>query len=116
MTTRTKTELAQNVGLHLNLIDAEGSLESRDHDYIVKRYLDLWAEFEDDKMAYWDADAIPAVVFEALTQIMALSVGPAFGRRVTVRDLDDGLNTFRRRIRRHTRVRSADLPAETESF
>jgi hypothetical protein len=116
MTTRTPTELAKNVLLHLNICDAQSSPSAADNDYLIARYRDIYEELSEDHIAYWPADEIPRVVFEPLTQYMALCVSKPFGVSVAASEMEEGLRIFRRRLRRHTHRRSAELPATFEDF
>lgn len=116
MTTRTTTELATNVLLHLGIIPSGATPAAVDSNYVVARYLDLYEELRDDGMAYWTSTAIPRVVFEPLTQLMALTVSTPFGFDVTPQALEDGIAIFKRRLRRHTHKRSAEISVEVDDF
>ena len=117
MATRTKTQLATAVLQHLGVAGAEGNVSATDAAYVSARYEDLWEEMNDDNaMAYWDRDEIPSVVFEALTHLVAISVASAFGFQSNVREIDEEMRVCKRRIRRHTQVKGAELPSPFEDF
>lgn len=116
MTTRTTQELAVNVLLAMNIIAAEETPSAADSNYVIARYGDLFEEMMVNDEFYWDETSIPAAVFEPLTQMMCLIVGPAFGRTVSVGDMDEGLRILRRRLRRTVNVKSAEVPTESSSY
>jgi len=115
-TTRTTAELAANVLLALNIIAAEEQPSSRDSQYVIKRYQDLYDEMMVNDEFYWSQSDIPAAVFEPLTQMMALIVMPAFGKLVDPQTMDEGLRILRRRLRRTVNVKSDELPTYAEDF
>ena len=116
MTTRTQRSLAENVLRSLALIDATESPSADDNDYIVARYNDILAEMAEDNLAYWPADAIPLVIFEPLTLFVALSVSMAFGIPMNGQNLEQGRMILQRRIRRHTQLRTAQMPVLVDDF
>ena len=116
MANRTTTQLARNVLLHLGVVAAEDQPSAADLQFVTDRYTDIHAELTGDGMAYWPVSAIPANVFEPLTQLVALSVSGPFGKMVAPRALEDGMDIFKRRLRRRTHTRPAELPVEFEDF
>lgn len=118
MATRTPTELAANVLLHLGVVASDATPSAADSSYVIKRYQDLYEELADpdEHIVYWDQDAIPRVVFEPLTQLVALTVSTPFGFPVTPQQLEAGIEIFKRRLRRHTHKRPAELPVEVDDF
>ena len=118
MATRTPTELANNVLLHLGVVASDATPSAADSSYVIKRYQDLYEELADpdEQIAYWDQDEIPRVVFESLTQLVALTVSNPFGFPVSPQQLEAGIEIFKRRLRRHTHKRPAELPVEVEDF
>lgn len=116
MTTRTKVELGTNVMRALGLVNAGESPSAADLSYVSGRYEDLLAELVDDDLAYWSSDAIPSVIFEPLTQLVALSVGEAFGLPAMVENLEEGRRVLKRRLRRHTSKKSSGVAIEFEDF
>lgn len=117
MATRTKIQLALAVLQHLAVVGAEGNMAAADADYVSRRYEDLWEEMTDDNsMAYWDRDDIPSVVFEPLIHLVAISVASAFGKPSNVKMIDEEMRICKRRIRRHTGVKTAELPSTFEDF
>lgn len=116
MTTRTQRSLAENVLRALGLLDALDSPSAEDSSYVVARYNDILAEMSEDNLAYWPADVIPLVVFEPLTLLVALSVSPAYGKPMTIENLEQARMAVKRRIRRHTQLRSAQMPVLIDDF
>lgn len=116
MATRTATELAANVLLSWGLISADETPSAADSSMIVKRYNNILEELADDNLAYWDADKIPTIIFEPLTEIMAIVVARAFGKPVSAADMEAGMEIFKRRLRRHAHVLSSGLPTRVENF
>jgi len=122
-TTRTPLELATNVLLHWNIIAAEETPSPTDSQYVIKRYTDLYETMSVDDETYWAVDAIPAAIFEPLTQMMALIVMAPFGKMPAgmtpsqyAQSLDEGLRVLRRLLRRTTNVRSAETTTYAEDF
>jgi hypothetical protein len=117
MATRTKTQLALAALQHIGVVDADGNMAAADADYVIARYEDLWEEMTDDNnLAYWERDEIPSVVFEPLIHLMGVSVAPAFGKPSTVKQIEENLMICKRRIRRHSKVTSADVQSPSEDF
>lgn len=116
MANRTEAELATGVMRAFGWVDATESPSAEDQSYVISRYRDLHAELADDGMAYWDVASIPVVVFEPLIQFLGLSCGNAFGKAATLRDLEEGMKIFKRRLGRHTSKKSTDLPTQFEVF
>lgn len=116
MASRTKLELAVNILRHLAIVDAQETPAAIDTQYVIARYEDCLAELADNDLSYWPSDQIPVVIFEPLTQLVALSCGPAFGIAVSPQDMENGGIMYRRRLRRHGGKKSSGLPAETENF
>ena len=116
MATRTKIDLATNVMRALGLVNADESPDPRDTSYVSGRYEDVLEELTDDELVYWTSNAIPSVIFEPLTQLVALSVGEAFGLPAMSENLDEGRRLLKRRLRRHAGKKSAGTAAEFEDF
>lgn len=122
-TTRTPLELATNVLLHWNIISAEDTPAPSDSNYIIRRYHDLYESMSLDDETYWGVSAIPAAIFEPLTQMMALIVMAPFGKMPSgltpsqyAQSLDEGLRVLRRLLRRTTHVRSANETVYVDDF
>lgn len=115
---RTELELATNVLRSLNVVDAMESGSAADTLYVMERYRDVHAELADDsyRLAYWPIDQIPSHIFEPLTNLIALSVAPAFGIPAMAENVDAARKTVLQRIRRHSQVRSAEMPGTYEDF
>ncbi len=116
MSTRTEAQLAKNVLLHLGILAAEETPSAADSSYVIGRYEDALAELTEDNLAYWAADAIPQVIMEPLTQLIALMVSKPFGIMVSPADMEQGRMVYQRRIRRHTRQLSASVATQWEDF
>lgn len=117
-TTRTPSELATNVLLDLGIIPGDATPAAADSNYVIKRYEDLYEELADpeEQIVYWPLGEIPRAVFEPLTQIVSLTVAKAFGFPQTPQQLEQGMDVFKRRLRRHTHKRSAETAVGFEDF
>ena len=115
---RTEEQLVNNVLLSIGVLDAYESASAADYSYVVGRYRDIHAELADDNyaLAYWRVDAIPETIFEPLTQLVAMSVMPAFGLRAMAEQLEGSRRIVLARIRRHAQTRSANVPYESADF
>lgn len=116
MATRSALELATNVMTDWGLVSGGETPSSSDTTMIISRYKNVLEELAEDDLAYWPYDAIPSVIFEPLTQIMALVVGRAFGKQVSFGDLEQGMDLFKRRLRRHAHVPASGLPTRVQNF
>lgn len=116
MATRTALDLAANVMSDWGLIGANETPSAADATLIINRYKNILEELAEDNLAYWTYDAIPSVIFEPLTQIMALVVGRAFGKQVSFSDLEQGMDLFKRRLRRHAHVVASGMPTRVQNF
>lgn len=117
MTTRTMIELAKAVMLDLGLIDASADPSAEDSAYVRARYQDLMAELRDDRLVYWEDDAIPREAFEAVVKLMGLTVGTAFGLAYpSGNDFERELEVAKRRLRRRVVKRSADVDLPVTDF
>lgn len=116
-TTRTQAELARAVMEDLGLIAANEDPSADDQSMILRRYTNLLAEWQDDNIVYWDADAIPYETFEALVSVMRIVVGPAFGiPGLAGENLDAALEGAKRRIRRRIVKPASGQPIEVDYF
>lgn len=121
-TTRTELELATNVLLHLNIIAAEETPAPTDSNYVINRYRDLFNEMSLNEETYWTVTAVPAEIFEPLTQMVAMIVEKPFGKAAAMQpaeyavSLDEGLRVMRRRLRRTVNTRSAETSTHFEDF
>jgi len=104
MATRTSSELCAAVMEDLALINADyGETPSAaDEAMIKRRYQNMFAEMQDEDIVYWEADKIPYEAFEALVTLMAMIVGPAFGKPKIAEgeDFNLVLDGAKRRLRR----------------
>lgn len=116
MATRTALELATNVLLDWGIIPSDDTASAADVALIIRRYQNILEEFAEDGLAYWDYNAIPTVIFEPLTQIMALVVARSFGKPVPAADMEAGMQIFKRRLRRHAHVVASGEPTRVENY
>ncbi|MBK8467831.1 MAG: hypothetical protein IPL32_18625 [Chloracidobacterium sp.] len=115
-TTRTRTQFATAVLRHLGLVDAQASAPAADVAYVNERYEAILAEMDDQSMAFWEDDAIPAVIYEPLLQFVGLSVGTAFGVPSLAENIEAARMAYMRRIRRHTQKKSNGTPVMVDQF
>lgn len=117
MTTRSLNELSKAVMEKLAILDANSSPSAADHKMIVDRYTELMAGLQDEEIAYWDIDAIPLLVFGAVTDLVALHSGGAFGRPlVALTDIEAAEVPIKRRIKRHTRKHASGEEIRQDNY
>jgi hypothetical protein len=117
MKSRTPQELSKAVMDQLGVIDALEFPSAIDHQYIFDRYTDLMDELRADELGYWPDDQIPGLVFLAVADLVALHVGPAFGRPVVaVTDIEDAQVPIKRRIRRYTKKHASGEVSYQDHF
>ena len=104
MATRTLQNLSKAVMEKLGVIDALQDPSAQDHTMILNRYAEILEGLVEEELAYWPEGEIPLIVFPALTDLVALHVGPAFGRPiVAVTDIEGAEIPIKRRLRKHSR-------------
>lgn len=116
MATRTRTQLATAVLRHLGLVNAEEAPSATDMAYVKERYDGILAEMDDQNMVYWDDDAVPYIIYEPLVQLVALSVGTAYGIPSLAENIEAARLNYMRRIRRHTQKKSDGNSVRVEQF
>jgi hypothetical protein len=117
MTTRTTSELSKAVMQKLAVIDAMESPSAQDHVMINARYEELMEGLREENLAYWENSTIPLVVFPALTDLVALHSGSAFGKPLAaVGDIEQAEMSIKRRIRRHTHKLSSAATIYQDDF
>ena len=117
MATRTLLQLSHAVMEKLALIDANSSPAAPHHQMIVDRYSELMEELRGDGIGYWEDAAIPLLVFGPVCDLVALHVGPAFGKPlVKVTDIEDAEVPIQRRIKRHTKKHASGLEPEQVDY
>lgn len=118
MTTRTQADLARAVMEDLSLLDAGESPSAADADYITRRYTEIFAEMIDDRLTYWAPDAIPLEAFNAVTGLMCVVCGNAFGKPQSPagEPLNDAIEAAKRRVRKFVVKPASGQPAEVGYF
>ena len=112
MATRTLQDLSKAVMEKLAVIDALEDPSASDHLMIMRRYAELYEGLAEEQLAYWPESEIPLVAFPALSDLVALHAGPAFGRPiVSVTDIEAAEVPIKRRLRRHTHKRASGVEA-----
>lgn len=100
MTDRTRPELALRVMKIYNLLMPGESISARDQADILERWDDAYMELVDEKNTYFEADAIPQEVFEAVAQYLAIVCASMFGFIApTGRELTMALEGAKQRIK-----------------
>jgi hypothetical protein len=120
MATRTTLELAQAVMEDLGLINPDhGETPSAaDTAMITRRYTNMLAEMSDEQTVYWDADAIPYETFEGVVGLMALIVGPSFGKPTVPpgEEFNNALEGAKRRLRKRVVKPASNQPTAVDYF
>jgi len=117
MTTRTTSELSKAVMQKLAVLDALEDPSTADHVMIKARYEELMEGLREENLAYWENSEIPLVVFPALTDLVALHSGSAFGKPLAaVGDIEQAEMSIKRRIRRHTHKLSSAATIYQDDF
>lgn len=100
-TTRTQQELATAVMESLGLIDPGEAPDAADKSSIIRRYGNLLEEMRDEQTLYWEADEIPNETFEALVNVVGLTVMGSFGLPTPIGDdMNKALELAKKRIRK----------------
>ena len=79
MTTYTVPQLATDALLRFGAIDERESASAQEQARVQTLYDLKIAELEIDDRVYWTSSAIPALVFGALSRIIAEELAPALG-------------------------------------
>jgi hypothetical protein len=118
MTTRTQAELAAAVMEDMGLINTgDGETPSAaDQAMITRRYQNLFAEMQDDRIVYWSQDAIPFEAFEAVVGLMGIIVGPSFGKPKVAEGeaFNNALEGAKRRVRKFVAKPASGQPVASE--
>ncbi len=98
---RTQEDLATAVMEDLGLLSPGETPSARDKESIIRRYANLLEELRDEQTVYWEANAIPYEVFEALVNVVVLLVKKSFGLDApTGEEMDWALEGAKRRIKK----------------
>lgn len=115
--TRTSGEFARAVLDKMGLTNATEDGSARDLAVVAARYQDVLEELRTDNLVYWDEDAIPAEVVDALSDLVIQSAGPSFGfplpplaQRLIEREL------MVRRIRKNVTKQTTKKPLRVDYF
>lgn len=115
MATRTQQDLATAVLRDLHLIAAEDDPSAADKAYVIQRYTEALEELRDDGLVWWDANAIPYAVFPGVVFYMAIVIASGFGLGING-NVDDALESAKRRIRRRVSKRSTGEAIEISDY
>lgn len=123
---RSKADLATAVLQLLGVLDATESPSAEDGAYVEARYDDLREELIDKGQAYWPSTTrttaeIPAVVFSAMTMILAGRCAPTFQMPEPAVTDDDGKQMPAsakgwRDLRRHLAKPASGAPTRATYF
>lgn len=99
---RTKAELAAAVLRDLGIVDALSSPSAADSAFVIQKYEDAYAYYEDLGLTYWtDTDDIPSAVFAMLVDLIANRCMNAFGVAQSFDEMMNREETLLKRLRRH---------------
>lgn len=81
---KTKNQLVERALLRIGVLDAGESPSAEDNVYVGGEYDALRAKWQDRGLCYWPntnatTSEIPDVVFDAVANILAGAIAPAFG-------------------------------------
>lgn len=117
MVTRSLSDLTLAVMQDLGVIDAMDSPSASDHALVRGRYEALFSNLREESLAYWEEAAIPLVVFQPVTDLVALHCGAAFGRpKVSIAEIEATETSIKRRIRRHTHKLTSGVTMYQDDF
>ena len=111
MSSRTESQLATSVMQQLNLISADEAPTASDAAYVKGAYEDAYASWQDKGWAYWPVNAIPVLVYRAVTFAVCGEIASGFGIQEPMVSGDDGrpiligakgIKDMRRHIARRT--------------
>ena len=103
------------------MLDALDAATAEDTQLVVQRYAELLEELRDKGLVYWDANAIPLLVFSAVTKIMIGRVCLAFQEPEPSMQDDDGATVSvslkgLKDLRRHMQKRVSGEPVQTDYY
>ncbi len=98
---RTKAELAAAVLRDLGIVDALSSPSATDSAFVVQKYEDAYAYYEDLGLTYWTDTEIPSAVFAMLVDLVANRCMNAFGVAQSFDEMMSREETLLKRLRRH---------------
>ena len=117
MATRTLQNLSKAVMEKLGVIDALQDPSAQDHTMIVNRYAEILEGLAEEELAYWPEGAIPFIVMPVLIDLMALHVGPSFGRPIVdVTMIEAAEIPIKRRLRKHTHKSASGAETHQDDF
>lgn len=117
MATRTTADLSLAVLENLGLISAGEGVAAADHEFISRRYANMLEEMRDERLVYWDFDAIPFEAFEGVVTLMSLVVEKSFGLPgLKGEEFNDALDGAKRRIRARVGKPASGQPTEVGYF
>lgn len=113
--TRTQQQLAAAVMEDLGLVNVGEAPAASDSSMIIRRYTNIIEELRDEDTLYWEANAIPMEVFEAMVNVLSLLVMKSFGLPGPVGgEMDDALELAKRRIRKRVVKPASGLPVAAD--
>jgi hypothetical protein len=114
--TRTRLKFVTDLMRDMGVLDTLSQPRAEDAKYLIERYENIMSELRDDNLVYWDDDAIPREVFEALIVFFKLMVGPSYGLPGLTVNLDSALESAKVRIRRRTHKEPSNEPIGSDYF
>jgi hypothetical protein len=114
--TFTKHELARDVLLYSGIAGAEAEIAAADRELVVRTYENLMAEWSFDDLTYWDENAIPSSVFDAVKDLVWNRVANAFRRTQSPEDQAAREVLLMKRVRRHMARRGSGYPIKADYF
>lgn len=107
---RTRLELIREVLLNLAVIGADDPISAADSDYVGGKYDDLTSEWEFEELSYWESDAIASEAFNTIVLLVSNRVQNAFGKNISIEDMDARETLLLRRLRRNVAKRKTGFP------
>ena len=117
MSHRSSLDLSRGVMEDLGLLAAGEDIAATDHEFIPRRYANIYDEMMDEQIPYWEMDAIPKEAFEGLVTLMGLVVEKSFGRPgLQGEEYNNALDGAKRRLRRRVVKPASGTPTPVDYF
>jgi len=114
--THTSAELATAVLRKMTIIDAEETPATEDSDFVIDAYEAKYHQMIDQKLAYWNIDAIPREIFSAVRDLIVNEVREAYGDAMSATEKEKEEIILLRPIRRHISRQATGHEAQADYF
>ena len=112
---RTQSELVERTLQKIGVLEANEPIDASDDALVDKIYTDLLEDLRDEGLVYWDANAIPNVVFLAMVEVLGSKIMPEFGiNDIQIQAAYEASGT--RRLRKHIAKKRSSEPVRSQYF